>query len=178
MLHQELEISLNRQLTNEYYSSYFYLSIAAYLDSKGMKGMGAWARIRAEEELFHAMKFFDYLTQRMGTVRLAPIAAPPHEWKNFSEVFTAIYNHECQVTRWIHELSVLATKTQDPAAGIFLQWFVNEQVEEEANTKDAADKIAMVDGNPMGLFMMDKDLAALATTMAAALAAAKAGGKG
>lgn len=158
MLKETLEKALNEQINAELYSSYLYLSMSAFFESKNLKGFANWMRVQAEEEDFHGMKFFDFVNERGGRVNLKSIEAPPAEWKTPLDVFEAVYKHECHVTELINKLVDLSIKESDHATNAFLQWFVSEQVEEEAAADDIVQQLKLVGNDGNGLFMIDKEL--------------------
>jgi ferritin len=158
MLKKSVEDALNKQLNAELYSSYLYLSMAAYFETILMKGFGKWMRIQAEEEKAHGMKFYDYIIESQGTVKLAKIDAPKTAWKSPLDAFEEVYAHEQKVTGLINNLMDLAVKEKDYATQNMLQWFIKEQVEEEANSSEIVAKIKMI-GETIGhLFCLDQEL--------------------
>jgi ferritin len=160
MLSKEMENALNGQLNAEYYSSYLYLSMAAYFEATNLPGMATWMRIQAQEEEMHALKFFDFICDRGGRVTLAQIDAPETQWESALAAFQAAYAHEQKVTGLINDLVKMAKDEGDAATDIFLQWFVTEQVEEEKSADDIVHKLAMIQKAPHLLLMMDKELGA------------------
>ena len=136
MLDKKMEKAINDQINAETYSAYLYLSMSAYFESINLKGMAGWMRIQAQEELMHATKFYDYICERGGRVLLQEIAGPPTEWDSPLGVFLATAEHEHNVTMAINNLVNLAITTKDHATNNFLQWFVAEQVEEEASDEE------------------------------------------
>lgn len=159
-MNKKIEQALNDQLNAELFSSYLYLSMANCFTSKNLDGMAGWMRLQSEEERSHAMKFLDFIHQRGGRVELRQIDQPQLEWATPLEAFEQAYEHECEISRKIHTLVELATEESDYAAVNFLQWFVSEQVEEEANALGIVDKLKMVGDHPMGVLMMDGKLGA------------------
>ena len=159
MLGKKMEEALNSQLNAELYSAYLYLSMAAYFESTGLKGFAGWMRVQFQEEQFHAMKLYDCIIERGGKVLLKPIEAPPSEWDSPLGVFEATLEHEQKVTGLINELVYLAREEKDNASEIFLQWFVNEQVEEEDNVGTVLGQLKLVKNSPQALYMMDKEMA-------------------
>lgn len=158
MLKKSIEDALNKQLNAELYSSYLYLSMSAYCETVPLKGFAKWLRMQAEEEKAHGMKFFDYIIEAGGTVKLAKIDAPKTEWKSVGDVFNQVYEHEKKVTALINGLMDLAIKEKDYATQNFLGWFVKEQVEEEANASEIQAQIKMM-GDIVGhLFWLDHEL--------------------
>lgn len=158
MLKKSVEDALNKQLNAELYSSYLYLSMSAYCDSIPLKGFAKWLRMQAEEEKAHGMKFFDYIIEAGGTVKLAKIDGPKTGWKSVGDVFDQVYEHEKKVTGLINSLMDLSIKEKDYATQNFLGWFVKEQVEEEANASEIQAQIKMM-GDIVGhLFWLDHEL--------------------
>lgn len=160
MLAKKLEKAFNEQLNAEMFSAYLYLSISAHFEAEGLPGFSNWMRLQAQEELMHAMKFYDHINEREGRVTLLPIGAPQLEWKSPLDAFEAAYQHEAKITRLIDDLMNLAVKEKDHASQIFLQWFVSEQVEELASTGAVIDKLRLIGDSSSGLFMMDRELGA------------------
>lgn len=160
MLSEKMQKALNGQLNAEYYSSYLYLSMAAYFESTNLPGMATWMRIQAQEEEMHAMKFFDFICDRGGRVTLAQIEAPDTEWGSPLAVFQAAYAHEQKVTGLINDLAKMARDEGDAATDIFLQWFVTEQIEEEKSADEVVQKLTRIKDAPHLLLMMDNELGA------------------
>ncbi len=151
--------ALNKQITAELYSAQLYLSMAAYFYSESLDGMAHWMRIQADEEQTHAMKLYDYVHERGARVTLSAIEKPPADWAAPIDAFTDAYKHEQKVTALINKLMNLAKTESDHATAIFLEWFVTEQVEEEANVSKIVDRMKLMQDAPGGLFMMDNELA-------------------
>jgi len=158
VMNSTIESAFNEQLNAELFSSYLYLSMAAYFESQNLKGMAGWMRMQALEEHMHAMKFFDFINERGGRVTLAKIKEPKTEWSSPLDVFEDTCAHESKVTGLINELVDLALNEKDHAANAFLQWFVTEQVEEEGTTQEIRDKLKLVSDNPVALFMIDREM--------------------
>jgi ferritin len=158
MLNNDMEKALNAQVNAEMYSAYLYLSMSAFFQSKSLGGFAGWMRVQAQEEMVHAMKFYDFINERGGRVILDPIEAPPTDWDSPLATFEAVYEHEQKVTGLINELVELALEKHDHATNIFLQWFVSEQVEEEDSANDVVEKIKLVGDAKGGLFMLDREL--------------------
>jgi ferritin len=158
MLKDPIENALNEQIDAEFYAGYLYLSMASYFEDEGLPGFAAWMRAQAEEEKEHAMRIFDYVAERDGSVTLSGIDAPPAEWDSPSDAFQAAYEHEVEVSRMIDDLVALAREENDNATENMLQWFVEEQVEEEATAQDILDKLGHVGDDGPGLLMLDQDL--------------------
>jgi len=159
MIKKSIEEALNRQVNREYYSAYLYLSMSSYLDSINLKGFSHWLRVQAREELAHGMRLYDHLIAMNGRALLQPIEAPPEEWKSTQEVFEQVYDHEQKVTAMIAALMDLALEKKDYATAAALQWFVTEQVEEEANALAILEQIRIVGDVPGHLFYLDHHLA-------------------
>jgi ferritin len=158
MLKKSVEDALNKQLNAELYSSYLYLAMAAHMETLTMRGFARWLRVQSKEELAHGMKFYDYLIEAGGTVKLTAIDAPKTSWKSVGAVFDQVYAHEQKVTSLIYGLMDIAIKEKDYATQNFLSWFVKEQVEEEANASEIVAKIKMIDDIPGHLFCLDHEL--------------------
>jgi len=155
MLSKKMESALNGQLNAEMFSAYLYLSMAAYFESTNMQGMAKWMKVQAKEEEGHAIRFFDYIVDRGGRVKLAAIEAPETEWASPLAVFEAAYAHEQKVTGMIGELVKMANGDGDAATGIFLQWFVTEQVEEEKSADEIVQRLRMIKDMAPALLMLD-----------------------
>lgn len=158
MLEDKMSKALNKQVNEELYSSYLYLSMAADLERKGFKGFAHWNKIQAQEELAHGIKLYNFILTRGAIVELAEIRKPPKEWESPLKVFENILSHEQTVTRLINELTTIAIDLKDHATNSFLQWFVNEQVEEEANATEIRDKLKIAGSDGNTLLMLDKEL--------------------
>ena len=159
MLSEKMENALNGQLNAEMYSGYLYLSMNAYFKSINLDGFANWMYYQAQEELAHAMKFYEFIISRGGRVRLAQIDAPPDTWDSPLAVFEATLEHEQKVTGLINDLVEKALEEHDHASNIFLQWFVSEQVEEEESVGGVLEQIKLMGEAKGGLFMMDRELA-------------------
>jgi ferritin len=157
-MNQRITAAFNDHLNAEFFSSYLYLAMVNYFTAKNLEGMAIWMRIQVDEERMHAMKFLDYINNRGGRVVLQQVAQPKIEWANPLDAFQDAYDHECLISRKIHELVDLAVKESDHAANAFLQWFVNEQVEEEANVLRIVEKLKLIGDNATGLLLMDQQL--------------------
>ncbi len=168
MISKKMEKALNGQLNAELYSAYLYLSMAAYFESADLAGFANWMRVQDAEERLHAMKFYDYIIERGGRVTLGPIQAPPSDWDSPLAVFEATLTHEQKVTGLINDLMDLAREEKDNASKIFLQWFVNEQVEEEDNAGKVLGQLKLIKDSPQALFMMDREMGQRVFTLPAA----------
>ena len=158
MISQKIGDALNDQIRKEVYSSYLYLSMAAQFASMNLNGFAHWMKIQTGEETKHAMKIYDHLNQRNGRVILQQIDAPPSSWKSAKEMFQDAYQHEQKVTESINKIVELARAEKDYATEAFLQWFVNEQVEEEASTNEILQKLQLMGDNPVALLVLDSEL--------------------
>lgn len=158
MISKKMQDALNEQINAELYSAYLYLAMESYFESLNLAGFANWMRIQTQEEALHAMKIYDFVNERGGKVTLKAIAQPPAKWASPLAVFEAVYKHEQKVTGLINELVNLAVKEKDHATNSFLQWFVNEQVEEESSANAMVQKVKMVNKTPGGIFMLDKEL--------------------
>jgi len=163
MLSKKMQDALNKHLNEEFYSSYLYLSIAAHFEEQNLKGFANWFKLQSQEEYGHAMKFYAFIIQAGGDVTLAQIGAPKTSWKTVMEAFKDTLAHEKKITGLIHKLVDGAMQSKDYAANNFLQWFVNEQVEEEATVEEIINKLEMIGDAKSGLFMLDRELGARAT---------------
>ncbi len=159
MLPKKMEEALNAQLNAEAYSAYLYMSMAAYFDALNLTGFANWMKIQAQEELFHAQKFYDYINERGGRVIMETIAKPETEWESTLAVIEYTYRHEQKVTSLINDLVELSRLEKDNATYNFLQWFVSEQVEEEASVDAVLQKLKLVGDFGPGIFMVDQEMA-------------------
>ncbi len=158
MLNQKIQDAMNDQINAELYSAYLYYSMAAYFESTSLKGFSHWMRVQALEEMTHVQKFFSYIHNRGGQVQMKPIEAPASEWTSPLAAFEATYAHEVKVTALINDLMDLALAESDHASCNFLQWFVGEQVEEEASVDQIVQKLTLVDKTEGGLFLLDQEM--------------------
>lgn len=159
MLGKAMQDAINEQINKELYSAYLYLSMAAYAESENLSGVAHWMRMQYQEEVMHALKFFDYVNERGGRVVLAAIDQPQVEFESPVDVFNITLEHERKVTGLINNLYALAVKENDYASQMMLQWFITEQVEEEANAGQILDTLKMVGDNSQALLMLDRELA-------------------
>jgi ferritin len=160
MLSGKMRAAMNKQINAELHSAYVYLAMAAYFEDQNLAGFARWMRLQAGEEMAHAMKFFDFIVERRGRVVLEPIAAVPSEWESPLAVFENALAHEQKVTGLIHALVDLAIEERDHASSSFLQWFVDEQVEEEASADAVVQQIKLAGDSGVALFMLDRELGA------------------
>lgn len=150
--------ALNGQINAELFSAYVYLSMSAYFESKDLKGFAAWMNAQAQEEVAHAMKIYRFILERGGQVELKAIDGPPVEWESPLAVFEAAYKHEQHVTSLIHDLVALAIQEKDYPTKNLMDWFVDEQVEEEASASEIVEQLKLVGKDGPGLLMMDREL--------------------
>ena len=149
---------LNAQLNAEVYSGYLYLAMAAYFENEDLDGFGNWMRVQAEEELEHGMKFYDYIIRRGASVTLTAIEAPQTQWDSPLAAFEHVLEHEKKVTGLINNLVNLSIEEKDHATNNFLQWFVEEQVEEEENAMELLAKAKLADGDNRLIYELNKEL--------------------
>ena len=159
MLSKKLLDALTEQVNFEFYSSYTYLAMSAYAESIDFVGVANYFRVQAKEELDHAMKFYDYLFQKGGFVEVGQIDKPTTEYNGIKELFDAAYHHEQLVTKKIYALADIATEEREHATLSLLQWFIDEQVEEENNFITILKKVKRFEDNPTGMYMLDDELA-------------------
>ncbi|MCE4615174.1 MAG: ferritin [Desulfurococcales archaeon] len=150
---------LNKQLNAELYSAYLYLSMAAYLDHKGLPGFAKWMRIQAKEEVEHAMKFYEYINDRGERVVLEAIEKPPTEWESITQLFEEGLKHEKSVTDSINKIFEAARELGDKPTEVFLHWFIDEQVEEEKTFSEILGMLKLTQEQPHALLMLDSRLA-------------------
>ncbi len=158
MLNQKVEKLMNEQINAEFYSAFLYLSMSAYLERLNFPGFAKWTYIQYLEETTHALKFFKYVNERGGNVKLAVIKDAPTEWKSPLHVFEEISKHEQHVTALINNLVDVSVQEKDYASNNLLQWYVAEQVEEEANAQLILGHLKRTGESKDGLFMLDKEL--------------------
>jgi len=158
MINDKMEKALNDQIKAELDSAYLYLSMSAHFESETWRGFAAWMRKQYEEEVKHAMKFYGFIVDRGGKVTLKQLDEPKHEWKSPLEAFQDAYHHEVAVTKRIHNLVNMAEAEKDIAAFQFLQWFVEEQVEEEQQTDQVVQLLKKVGDATPGLLILDQQL--------------------
>ena len=171
MITQRLHSAINAQINAELWSAYLYLAMSLDAESKGYKGFANWFYVQFQEEQAHARIFMNYLNSRGGRVLLRPIAEVETEWATPLDAFKATLKHEQVVTSLIHDLYFLSEEERDPATRSMLQWFIDEQVEEEETAKQLIDKLIMIGDNGYGLYQIDKELATRVYSAPAPLAA-------
>lgn len=159
MLAKKMETALIHQIYEEMYSSYLYMAMAEFGQAEGMPGLHHWMRNQALEEFSHAVKFMNYIAEKGGKVELKALQAPPSSWKSAKAIFDEALKHEQHITDCINKLVDLAISLKDHATVNFLNWFVSEQVEEEATAQGVIDMIRLTGSAPGGMFMVDRELA-------------------
>jgi ferritin len=158
MLSKKMTKALNRQINREIYSGYLYLAMASYAKDSGLSGVANWFSVQLQEELSHAQKFYNYIQQRNGKVTLESIEEPGQRFSSVTDLFEKTLDHEKKVTAMINDLVSLALEEKDRATEIMLQWFVTEQVEEEANANDILQRLKTFGENGNALLMIDQEL--------------------
>ncbi len=158
MLTDKMHQALNDQLQAEFFSAYLYLSMAAYFEDEGLEGMANWMTIQFQEEQTHAMKFYRYIIERGGRVELQALEKPQKDWPSPLAVFEEAFEHEKMISGRINDLAELAIAEKDHATHNMLQWFIAEQVEEEAAVDTIVNQLKMVGDQGHGLFMVDREL--------------------
>lgn len=157
MISPRLEKELNAQINREFYSAYLYLSMSAYFAENNLSGFSNWMKVQFEEEQAHAMKMYNFLLERGGKVELDPIEKPKAVWEGIVNVYEEVLAHEQTVTASINDLVNVAIEEKDHATVTFLQWYVNEQVEEEASVSELLEQLRLIEGKGAGLFMLDRE---------------------
>ena len=160
MISKKMEGAIGDQINRELYSAYLYLSMADYAEAQNLKGFSVWMQKQAAEEVAHAMKFHAYLGDQGARAKLKAIDAPPANFKSPTAIFRDALAHEKKVTGHINDLMEQAVAEKDHASQIMLQWFITEQIEEEATAGDILAKLERIGDDPRGLFMIDRELAA------------------
>ena len=158
MLKKKMLDALNKQINEELFSAYLYLAMAAYFESISLNGFASWMKVQVQEEVSHAMKIYDYVFERGGKAEMQAIKKPALEWKSPLNVFQEAYKHECHISGCFNKLVDLAIESGDHPTNNFLQWFVAEQVEEEASADDVVQKLKLVGNDGGGLFMIDQEM--------------------
>jgi len=158
MLTKPIQDALNAQINLEFASAYSYLAMSAWFEGRNLPGSAAWMRRQAAEEVEHAMKIFDFVHDRDGTVTLTAVAKPTATWKDAEVVWASVLAHEEKVSASIHRLVDLAAKAKDHATGAMLQWFVTEQVEEEKTARGILEQVRLVKPTSSAMFFVDRHL--------------------
>jgi len=158
MINLKVQNAMNEQIKNELFSAYLYLSMAAFFEEKNLPGFAHWMRVQAQEEQVHAMKFYDFIHDRGGKVTLLPLEQPKTEWKSALDAFNDAYAHEQLVTSMINKIYEIALEEKDYPSQIMLQWFIDEQVEEEKNASDIVEQLKRIEERGTAILMLDHEL--------------------
>lgn len=172
MLSKKMSKAFNAQITKEFASSYLYLQMAAWFEHQGLPGFASWMKVQAQEEAAHTLILFNFVCSRGGMVELGNIEPPQHTFKSTLDVFEKTLAHERKVTAWIHELMDLALEEKDHASKARLDWFVSEQVGEEAQVTELVNRLRLTAKDSGALFWLDKELSARAFVVPGPLAGA------
>lgn len=159
MINKKVEDILNAQINKEFYSAYLYLAMSAYFDQIGLKGFSHWTKVQAKEEVDHGMIIFDYLIARNGNVELKQIDIPETDFHDTLQIFEKIYEHEKSVTSSIDCVASMSEEECDLATRTFIDWYISEQVEEEANVYEVIKKLRMFGSDKTILYHLDKEIA-------------------
>lgn len=160
MINKRVEEAFNIQINAELYSAYLYLSMAAYFEAQNLPGFANWMRVQFQEEQFHAFKMFNFVNERGGRVILTKIDGPKVEWENVVDVYEEVLAHEQHVTSLINNIMDIAIDERDHATKSFLNWFIDEQVEEESTAEAIISELKLIDGKGNGILMMDREFRA------------------
>ena len=158
MISEKIKDVLNEQINKEFYSGYLYLSMSAHLHELGLFGFSKWLKIQAKEEVEHGLKLLDYLLERNSYVTLKQIRTPDFEFKDVKSVFETLYSHEKCITNAVMNIAKLAEEECDRKTLTFIEWFIEEQVEEEQQVKDIIKRLELFGENTASLYLMDKEL--------------------
>lgn len=158
MINEKVAKVLIEQVNKELYSAYLYLSMSAYFSDLGLLGFANWMRVQVQEEQAHAMLIYDFLINRGERVILSSIDSPPGDWKNPLMVMEKVLEHEVYVTSLINNIVSVAEEAKDRATMSYMNWFIDEQVEEEANAQDIISKLKLIGDDKSALYLLDKDL--------------------
>ena len=158
MFEQKIENALNQQVNVELWASYLYLSVSYDMDNKGYKGFATWFSLQAEKEFKHATRIMKYIGERGGKVMLMPIEKVKQEWISPKEAFEDTLAQEIEVTKMINDLMDMAIELKDYASQNLLEWFVNEQLEEEDTPRKILEKLNRIEGIPAALYALDGQL--------------------
>lgn len=160
MINENARKVINEQINKELYSAYLYLSMSAYFSDIGLLGFANWMRVQTQEEQAHAMLMYDFLINRGAKVVLTAIDAPQNDWKSPLHVMETALSHEVYVTGLINNIITVAEDVKDRATISYMNWFIDEQVEEEANAQDIISKLKLIGDDKSALYLLDKDLSA------------------
>ncbi|MCF7792477.1 MAG: ferritin [Candidatus Cloacimonetes bacterium] len=168
MIPQKIEKAINKQINKELFSEYLYLSMATWFAAEGLDGFENFFIVQAQEERFHAMKFYKFIKERGGRVILKKLEDPKTDFASIEEIFKLAFDHEIFISKSINEIMDLAIEEKDHATRSFLNWFVDEQVEEEDTMQSILDKLKLIGGKGQGILMMDSEMAKRTFTPTAA----------
>jgi ferritin len=160
MLSKKMEAALNKQINQELFSAYQYMALGAYFSERNFKGFAHWMRLQAQEEMAHSAKLFDHVVDRNGKIDLQAVPAPPKTWKSPIEAVQAAYDAETTNTKQINTIMDLAIKENDHATRVILQWFVEEQVEEESSSLELVEQVKVAHKSASAMFILDRELGA------------------
>lgn len=169
MLKERIEAALNKQLQEELFSAYLYMAMSADFEDKNLPGFANWMANQAQEEMLHARKFYKFILDRGGKVKLMALDEPQAEWPSVTAAYEAALNHERHISQCIHDLYALAEEERDYPTRVFLHWFIDEQVEEEATADEWVEKVKRVESDPSGLFAVDQEAGTRQLDLSAAL---------
>lgn len=158
MISEKINEILNEQINKEFYSGYLYLSMSAYMKELGLFGFASWLKLQAKEEVEHGLKLFDYLIERNSFVTLKQIRTPEFEFQGIISVFNKIYEHEKCITESVMKVAKVAEEECDRTTLSFVDWFINEQIEEEQNIKNIIKRLELFGDDKVALYLMDKEL--------------------
>lgn len=158
MITEKVKELLNEQINKEFYSGYLYLAMSAYFDKTGLHGFANWTKVKAKNEIDHGMSLFEYLLDRNSNIHLKSIAIPSKDFNSPIQVFEEIYEHEKNITSSINEIAYLSLEECDLATKNFINWYINEQVEEEKTALDIVTKLKLFGDEKISLYMLDKEL--------------------
>ena len=158
MISKKMTDRINEQINKEMYSAYLYLAMSARMTEAGFRGVGNWLMIQFHEEMFHAMKLFNYLQDQGATVQLKQITVPEFKETTVKDLFQHVLEHEKAVTKSIHEIMAMAIEEKDYATEVLDQWYANEQIEEEKNASEILQTIDLVANTPQGIFLLNIEL--------------------
>jgi len=159
MINEKMNAALNKQVNEELYSAYLYLSMQAYFHQLNLPGFVNWLNIQVQEEMAHARGLYEYIQERGGEIVLDTIKKPDLKWNSPLQAFEDVLKHEMYITSKISELADVADETKDRAAALFLQWYIKEQVEEEASASGVLDTLKLIKSDANALLLLDKELA-------------------
>ncbi|NJP05202.1 MAG: ferritin [Chloroflexaceae bacterium] len=158
MISQRVHQALNEQIAYEFHASFVYLSMAAYFDTQNLPGFARWMRVQSEEEMKHAMKFFDFILDRNAKVSLQALPQPPVDFASAEEVFQKALEHEQKVTGLINRIYQMAVEDNDYPTQVMLHWFIEEQVEEEKNVGQVLETVKMAENRAWSLLILDRQM--------------------